>query len=143
MTLLAHIASMSPVSLRLEEYRAARGISQAELARRSGVAQSTISRLEAGKSRSVDFDTLDRLSEALGVNAALLICHQGVNMNTIARRVSYSRDELRQLRTALSGLDTADSQVASAQVLVLSAIQKARLRQTETPARNPALASKR
>jgi len=50
-------------------------------------------------------------------------------MNTIARRVSYSRDELRQLRTALSGLDTADSQVASAQVLVLSAIQKARLRQ--------------
>ena len=37
--------------------------------------QPTISRLEAGKTRTIDLDNLERLADALGVNAAALIDH--------------------------------------------------------------------
>jgi transcriptional regulator with XRE-family HTH domain len=67
---------MTPISIRLEPLRIAKGWSQAELARRSGVPQPTISRIEAGKSRAIDLDNLERLANALGVNAALLIDHE-------------------------------------------------------------------
>lgn len=68
-------AAVSPISLRLQEIRRASGWSQAELARRSGVPQPTISRLEAGKARTIDLDNLERLANALNVNAAALIEH--------------------------------------------------------------------
>ena len=67
---------MAALSLRLEELRLAKGLSQAELARRSGVPQPTISRLEARKGNSVDLRALERLADALGVNAAVLIDHR-------------------------------------------------------------------
>ena len=66
---------MAPVSLRLEQLRLSKGWSQAELARRSGVPQPTISRLEAGKVSSINLPNLERLADALGVNAAILIDH--------------------------------------------------------------------
>ncbi len=69
------LASMTPISIRLEELRRARGLSQAELARVSGVPQSTISRIEAGKTNSIELGNLERLANALGVNAAVLIEH--------------------------------------------------------------------
>jgi transcriptional regulator with XRE-family HTH domain len=67
---------MTAIYLRIEELRNAKGWSQAELARRSGVPQPTISRLEARKSNSIDLVNLERLADALGVNAAVLIEHE-------------------------------------------------------------------
>jgi transcriptional regulator with XRE-family HTH domain len=69
------VATMTPVALRLAQLRNAKHWSQSELARRSGVPQSTISRLESGDTRSIDLDNLGKLAEALGVNAAYLIDH--------------------------------------------------------------------
>ena len=66
---------MTPIRLRLEQLRTAVGWSQAELARRSGVPQPTISRLESEKTRTIDLDNLEKLADALGVNAAALISH--------------------------------------------------------------------
>jgi transcriptional regulator with XRE-family HTH domain len=67
---------IAPIWIRLEELRNAKGWSQAELARRSGVPQPTISRIEARESRSVNLDNLERLADALGVNAAVMIAHE-------------------------------------------------------------------
>ena len=47
------------------------GLSQRELARRSGVAQPTISRVESGR-MSPTFDTLNALVEACGMQIAVL-----------------------------------------------------------------------
>lgn len=69
------IVQVTPISLRLQELREAKGWSQAHLARVSGVPQSTISRLEAGETGVVNLKHLERLATALGVNAALLIDH--------------------------------------------------------------------
>ena len=65
---------VTPISIRLEGLRNTKGWSQAELARRSGVPQQTISRIEAG-TRRVDLYVLERLARALGVNASVLIEH--------------------------------------------------------------------
>ncbi len=70
------VRTLSPISIRLEELREAKGLSQAELARRSGVPQSTISRIEAGETGSISLVNLERLADALGVNAAVLIEHE-------------------------------------------------------------------
>lgn len=64
---------MTPLSLRIRELREANHWSQAELARRSSVAQSMISRLEAGKLQSVHLPTLERLAKALGCDPGYLI----------------------------------------------------------------------
>lgn len=68
--------ALAPIHIRVQELREAKGWSQAELARRSGVPQPTISRIEAGESGSISLGNLERLAEALGVNAALLIVHE-------------------------------------------------------------------
>jgi transcriptional regulator with XRE-family HTH domain len=68
--------AMTPVSLRLRELRDAKGWSQAELSRRSGVPQPTISRLEAGKLETISLSQLEKLAVAFGVNAAVLIEHE-------------------------------------------------------------------
>jgi transcriptional regulator with XRE-family HTH domain len=67
---------MTPVSLRIQELRESKGWSQAELARKSGVPQPTISRLESGKSRALNLKHLEKLARALGVNAAVLVDHR-------------------------------------------------------------------
>jgi transcriptional regulator with XRE-family HTH domain len=69
-------SALSPISLRLKEFREAQRLSQAELARRSGVSQSTISRIEAGATGGLNLASLEGLADALGVNAALLIVHE-------------------------------------------------------------------
>jgi transcriptional regulator with XRE-family HTH domain len=69
-------SALSPISLRLKEFREGKGLSQAELARRSGVSQSTISRIEAGETGGISLGNLERLADALGIHAALLIVHQ-------------------------------------------------------------------
>jgi transcriptional regulator with XRE-family HTH domain len=69
-------SALTPLSIRLQEFREAKGWSQAELARRSGVPQPTISRIESGRTNSIELGNLERLADALGVNAALLIVHE-------------------------------------------------------------------
>lgn len=66
--------ALTPISIRLEGLRNAKGWSQAELARQSGVPQPTISRIEGG-TRRVDLDVLEKLAQALGINASMLIEH--------------------------------------------------------------------
>lgn len=67
-------STMTPVSIPLRELREARGWSQSELSRQSGVPQATISRIESG-TRRIDLDVLERLADALGVNAVVLVRH--------------------------------------------------------------------
>ena len=64
---------MSPVWLRIRELRDAKRLSQQALGELAGVRQATISELESGKAKRMDFQTLDRLAEALGVEPAELV----------------------------------------------------------------------
>lgn len=54
------------VSLGLIRYRAKNGLSQTELAKKIGIKQPAVARLEAGE-KNPTWETLDRLSEALGI----------------------------------------------------------------------------
>lgn len=65
---------MTPISLgRIAELRKAKGLSQNELAKRAGIRQATLSAIEAGTTRRVDFAVLERVADALGVDPALLL----------------------------------------------------------------------
>lgn len=64
---------MTPITLRVQELREAKALSQSELSRLSGVRQATISEIEAGKTRRVAFDVLERLAAALGVDPGFLV----------------------------------------------------------------------
>jgi transcriptional regulator with XRE-family HTH domain len=64
---------MSPVRLRVREAREALGLTVTALADLAGVRRATVSDLEHGKTRGVDFDTLERLAEVLGVHPSWLV----------------------------------------------------------------------
>ena len=64
---------MSPLTLRLKELRAARGLTQVALANKADVRRATISRIENGLSTAVDFDVLERLADALEADPGSLI----------------------------------------------------------------------
>jgi len=68
---------MTPLGIRLREVREFKGWSQAELARRSGVAQSIISRIEAGDQESVHLPSLEKLARALEVDPGYLLVKKG------------------------------------------------------------------
>jgi transcriptional regulator with XRE-family HTH domain len=57
---------MSPIAIRIRELRVERGLTQAQLARRAGVREATISELETGKSRRL-LEVLAKIARALGV----------------------------------------------------------------------------
>jgi transcriptional regulator with XRE-family HTH domain len=59
--------SMTPLRLRIKELREARGWAQARLAGEADVRQATVSDLETGRSKGIDFSTAERLARALGV----------------------------------------------------------------------------
>lgn len=69
------MTGVTPIRIRLREVRELRGLTQAELAERSGVGRPTISNIETGKTSGIDFDVLEKLATALGINAAMLIEH--------------------------------------------------------------------
>ena len=69
--------NVTPLALRIKEIRDVKGWSQAELARRSGVPQPTISRLEAGQSDSVSLTNLEKLAKALGCDPGYMIVKKG------------------------------------------------------------------
>ena len=64
---------MTPLTVHLRPQRLDRGWTQEELARRSGVDQSTISRIENGLTRGVGLGILERLADALGLNPRSLL----------------------------------------------------------------------
>lgn len=70
------MARMTPITLRLKELREARGLSQKALAKLAGVPQPTISRIESGRLPNVGLTIIEKLSEALEVNAARLVNHR-------------------------------------------------------------------
>jgi len=66
-----------PLIIRLQPLRERAKLSQAALARASGVAQASISRIEAGRTAGIDLRTLERLADALGVEPAALLERKG------------------------------------------------------------------
>jgi transcriptional regulator with XRE-family HTH domain len=64
---------MKSVRLRVREIREAKGLTQRELARRSGIMQASLSAIETGRTKGIDFVTLARLADTLGIDPALLI----------------------------------------------------------------------
>ena len=68
---------MNPIGVRIQELREVKGWSQAELSRRSGVAQSMISRLERGDVDSVHLPSLEKLADVLGCDPGYLIVKKG------------------------------------------------------------------
>ena len=65
-----------PTIFRLAELIEHYGISQAELARRSGVAIQTVNRLCTNRTARVDLATLDAIAAALGVEPGELIVRE-------------------------------------------------------------------
>lgn len=61
---------MSAISVRLGHLRVGRSLTQQQLADITGLRRDTISALERGKSRAIEFDTLARLCDALHVVAS-------------------------------------------------------------------------
>ena len=64
---------MTPIELNIRELREKKGWTQQELADKAGLYQATISNLESGRSRRIEFDKLDAIAEALGVQPGDLI----------------------------------------------------------------------
>lgn len=64
---------MTPLRLRVRELREAKNWTQTQLAEKADVRQATISAIETGQSKGVDFDVLERLAKALGVDPGFLI----------------------------------------------------------------------
>lgn len=66
---------VTPIRLRVAELRAAKGWTQEQLAQRAGVGRVTITRIESGENRRIDYDVLEKLADALEVDAGYLIVH--------------------------------------------------------------------
>ena len=67
------IIGMSPIRLRVAELRQAKGWTQKHLAEIAGVSRHTIMRVESASNRRLDYDVLEKLAAAFGVDAAYLI----------------------------------------------------------------------
>jgi ribosome-binding protein aMBF1 (putative translation factor) len=73
------------VAVKVIAYRAKHGVSQTVLARRMGMSQPAIARLESGE-HNPTFPTLLRLSKTLGIELALDIVPSGREPQLISRR---------------------------------------------------------
>jgi len=67
---------MTPVRVRLAELRAAKALTIDQLAEESGVSRATIIRLEQARTTRVDFGVLEKLADALEVDAGYLLVHE-------------------------------------------------------------------
>ena len=65
------------VAVRLVEYRVEHALTQTALARQLGMKQPAVARLEAGE-HNPSFDTLARLSSALGIEFHIAVTPDGV-----------------------------------------------------------------
>ena len=71
-----------PVEIRLKQVRESRGLSQFELAQCSGMSPQNIQKLEQGRAKGIQLDTLDTLCEVLGCEIQELLVRVGVNSAT-------------------------------------------------------------
>jgi transcriptional regulator with XRE-family HTH domain len=65
-----------PIRLRILDARELKGLTQEQLAAKAGIRRATLSRLERGLTKGVDFATLERLADALEVSADRLVVHE-------------------------------------------------------------------
>ena len=70
--------------MRLREVRKARGLTQVQLAQRTGLDQATISRIERGRG-GIDYDVLDRLRGALECEPGDLLVRESRGRRTKKR----------------------------------------------------------
>ena len=92
--------------------RARLGISQAELAERSSISRTSISRIEGGAADSPGLDVIERIASALGVAIAELFIERGDDERTVddaelARRAAAPRPEFVDARALLDAVDEA------------------------------------
>lgn len=64
---------MSPIQLRIQELRIAKGWTQGQLATAAGVTRATVNRLENQRPASIDFAVLEKLAAAFNVDPGYLI----------------------------------------------------------------------
>lgn len=62
------------MTYKVKELREAKGMTQMELAEKSGISRGTICALEGGQKMSVNTNTLIRIADALGVSMDALYC---------------------------------------------------------------------
>lgn len=68
------------LSKNLIYFRSNKQLSQAQLATKSGVSQSTVSRVENGEGPAADIDTIGQLAHGLGVSPWQLLSEDGVTV---------------------------------------------------------------
>ena len=76
-----------------------------QLAERCGMPQSTISRIESGTTSGVDFETLDRVADALGVHPSELIAFDEVTFDYKGRSYVVN-DVTREVESVPPGATT-------------------------------------
>jgi DNA-binding XRE family transcriptional regulator len=79
----ARTALARAVSERLVQYRIEHGLTQTALARKLGMQQSAVARLEAGD-HNPSIDTLSRLSRGLGINFHIVVRPEMVSFDLTA-----------------------------------------------------------
>jgi transcriptional regulator with XRE-family HTH domain len=67
MLLRVNLFAMLNFGRRLKEFRKRLGLSQLELSQRSGISQASIARIEANKQKNLKSETMEKLTETLGV----------------------------------------------------------------------------
>lgn len=64
---------MTPLKLRVAELRKRKGWTQEQLAKAAGVGRVTIARIESSQNKRIDYEVLEKLADALEVDAGYLI----------------------------------------------------------------------
>ena len=75
---VAHVTNrMTPIVLRVKELRTAQGLTQQQLAKRAGIRQAKVSKMESGRAKAVDIEGLEKQAKALGCDPGYLIVKRG------------------------------------------------------------------
>ncbi len=91
---------MGTIELALPRLRARRRLSQRQLAALAGMRPDTISALERGDTRGIQFDTLARLCEALGCTPGYLLLFEPADDHEVPVLGGPDEDELLTQRVA-------------------------------------------
>lgn len=70
------MTAVSPIRLLVREARLAKGLTLEALAEKAGIRKQTVIEMEKGRTKGIDFATLEAIANALEMDAALLIKHE-------------------------------------------------------------------